>query len=140
MLSPDMVCFLLRLCGDMPCAGGVESRRRREAIVCAAALCLGALAIVHSLPALQPRQNCTQTRHRLKHGRLCCIPSQYRRAGMMPSRPANRKRAVLPPRVAAACRYALELRPLGPGARATITPGGTGSEIVVGRRTGGPPP
>ena len=24
-----MVCFL-RPCGDMPCAGGVESRRRRE--------------------------------------------------------------------------------------------------------------
>ncbi len=27
--SPDIFC-LLGLCGDMPCAGGVESRRRRE--------------------------------------------------------------------------------------------------------------
>ncbi len=27
--SPDIGC-LLRLCGDVPCAGGVESRRRRE--------------------------------------------------------------------------------------------------------------
>ena len=36
----------------------------------------------------------------------------------------------LPPRVAAAaCRYALGLRPLGPDARATITAGGTGSEM-----------
>jgi hypothetical protein len=36
---------------------------------------------------------------------------------MTPPRPANRKRAVLPPRVAAAaaaCRHALGLRPLGP--------------------------
>jgi hypothetical protein len=35
---------------------------------------------------------------------------------MTPPRPANRKRAVPPPRVvaAAACRHALELRPLGP--------------------------
>ena len=29
MDSPDSLYFL-RLCGDMPCAGGVESRRRRE--------------------------------------------------------------------------------------------------------------
>ena len=29
MDPPDIGCFL-RLCGDMPCAGGVESRRRRE--------------------------------------------------------------------------------------------------------------
>jgi hypothetical protein len=29
MDSPDEFC-LLRLCGNMPCAGGVESRRRRE--------------------------------------------------------------------------------------------------------------
>ena len=29
MDSPDEFCFV-RLCGDMPCAGGVESRRRRE--------------------------------------------------------------------------------------------------------------
>ena len=32
MDSPDSLYFL-RLCGDMPCAGGVESRRRREAKV-----------------------------------------------------------------------------------------------------------
>ena len=49
---------------------------------------------------------------------------------MTPPRPANRKRAVLPPRVAAAaCRCALGLRPLGPGARAAITTGGTRSEM-----------
>jgi hypothetical protein len=50
---------------------------------------------------------------------------------MTPRRPANRKRAVLPPRVAAAaaCRYALGLRPLGPGARASITMGGARSEM-----------
>jgi hypothetical protein len=28
MDSPDCLC-LLRLCGDVPCAGGVESKRRR---------------------------------------------------------------------------------------------------------------
>ena len=32
MDPPDIGC-LVRLCGDMPCAGGVESRRRREAKV-----------------------------------------------------------------------------------------------------------
>ena len=133
----------------MPFAGGVESRRRREAQVpqplarsqssthslrcsdgytalqnaiknkkadAAAYLrSLGALAIFHSLPALQ-LLDCTQMRHQKQQGRRYCIPSQYRRAGMTPPRPANRKRAVLPPRVAAAaaCRHALGLRPLGP--------------------------
>jgi hypothetical protein len=95
---------------------------------CAAAL--GALAIFHSLPALQRRQNCTPRRREPKQGRRCCIPSQHRRAAMTPPRPANRKRAVLPPRVAAAaCRCALGLRPLGVGARAAITTGGTRSEM-----------
>ncbi len=32
MHSPDIGCSL-GLCGDVPCAGGVESRRRREAKV-----------------------------------------------------------------------------------------------------------
>ncbi len=46
---------------------------------------------------------------------------------MTPPRPANRKRAVLPPRAAAACRHALGLRPLGPDD--IVTTGGTGSEM-----------
>jgi hypothetical protein len=105
-------------------------RRKQTSPRGTGAAALGALAIFPSLPALQRRQNCTQKRHRPKQGRRCCIPSQHRRAAMTPPRPANRKRAVLPPRVAAAaCRCALGLRPLGPGARATITTGGTRSEM-----------
>ena len=56
------------------------------------AAALGALAILHSLPVLQRRRNCTQSRHQPQQGRRCCIPSQYRRPAMTPPRPANRKR------------------------------------------------
>ncbi len=76
---------------------------------CAAAL--GALAIFHSLPALQLGRSCTQSRHPIQPSRRCCIPSQYRRPGMTPPAPPTVN--ALPPRVAAAaCRYALGLRPL----------------------------
>ena len=68
-------------------------RRKQTSPRGTGAAALGALAILHSLPALQRWQNCTQKRHRRKQGRRCCIPAQYRRPAMTPPRPANRKRA-----------------------------------------------
>ena len=68
-------------------------RRKQTSPRGAGAAALGALAIFHSLPALQCRQDCTQIRHRPKRGRRCCIPAQHRRPAMTPPRPANRKRA-----------------------------------------------
>jgi hypothetical protein len=65
------------------------------------AAALGALAIFLSLPALQPRQNCTPSRHRTKHDRRCCIPWQHRRAAMTPPHPSiskpRLKAVTLPP-------------------------------------------
>jgi hypothetical protein len=65
------------------------------------AAALGALAIFLSLHALQPRQNCTSSRHRTKHDRRCCIPWQYRRAAMTPPHPSiskpRLKAVTLPP-------------------------------------------
>jgi hypothetical protein len=105
-------------------------RRKQMSPQGTGAAALGALAIFHSLPALQGRRYCTPMRHQTQQGRRCCIPSQYRRPAMTPPRPANRKRASssrrrrrlpLCARAAAAGSR--------PGARATITTGGTGSEM-----------
>ncbi len=81
-------------------------RRKQTSPRGAGAAALGALAIFHSLPALQLRHNCTQIRHRPRQGRRCCIPSQHRRDAMTPPRPANRKRAVLPLRLLLCARAA----------------------------------
>ena len=104
-------------------------RRKQTSPRGTGAAALGALAIFHSLPALQRRLDCTQKRHLPQPCRRYCIPSQYRRPAMTPPRPANRKRASSSRRRRRLPRYALGLRPLGPGARATITMGGTGSEM-----------
>ncbi len=70
-------------------------RRKQTSPRGAGAAALGALAIFRSLPALQQKQHCTQIRHLQQQGRRYCIPSQYRRAGMTPPRPANRKRRTM---------------------------------------------
>jgi len=68
-------------------------RRKQTSPRGAGAAALGALAILHSLPALQQWHYCTQNRYRQQQGRRCCIPAQCRRPAMTPPRPANRKRA-----------------------------------------------
>ena len=124
MHPPDIFC-LLRLCGDMPCAGGVESRRRREGQV-PQPLARSQYS-THSL-------RCSDGWTALKwanSNHMADVAAYLRSIGAPECRrPAPPTVNALPPRVAAAaCRYALGLRPLGPGARATITTGGTGSEM-----------
>ena len=121
MDPPDIVCFL-RLCGDVPCAGGVESRRRREGQV--------------PQPLARSQYSTHSLRCRDGDTALQCAINRTKADGVAYLRsigaPEGRRPApptvnALPPRVAAAaCRYALGLRPLRP---LTITTGGTGSEM-----------